>query len=629
MLSTIKKFASGWVSSVFLGLLAVSFVLWGVADVFTSYGRNAVATVGDTEVTVAQFQSRYQQSINNFARGTGQVPTEAQAVQLGIPTQVLEVLISEATLTDAAADMGLGLSDETLSRQIRSDPMALGPTGQYSELALQSNLLALGMDLDDFVVTRRQEYTRNQLMDALAGGVETPQAYMRAFNEYRGESRTIEYVVVRPEPLEAIPAPGDGELEAFFAEREEDWRAPEYRSIRYVELNLDALAKPGDVTDEQVRSRYDEQILRFTTPGFRTVRQIVFDEEAEANAAAAELSAGASLDEVAEAHGASVNNLGEVTRDEIVGDAVADAVFALGAGETSGVVEGPFGFVILEVVDATIETVQPLAEVEDTLRGEIAREIAAAEIGDLSDAIEDTRAGGASLVEVAERFDLELVTPPPFDFGGSTEDGEAVTLPADDLISSAFESDVGLDNNPLRSASGGIVWYDVTAVTAPRLRTLDEIRDTVVTAWRDARRGEAAEEEAQAILTRLRSGEPLEQIAADMVLEIQVAEGVTRSGAADLSSAAVAEAFGGPEGHAAVVAGAEALESIVLTVVSVERPDFFAGSPDLEPFDQALRRQIAEGLIGVYAHEASEGREPRINQQVLASLFGDLPPVQR
>lgn len=629
MLSTIKKFASGWVSSVFLGLLAVSFVLWGVADVFTSYGRNAVATVGDTEVTIAQFQSRYQQSINNFARGTGRAPTQAEAVQLGIPTQVLDVLISEATLTDAAVDMGLGLSDVTLSRQIRSDPMALGPTGQYSELALQSNLLALGMDLDDFVVTRRQEYTRNQLMDAFAGGIQTPQTYMRAFNEYRGESRTIEYVVVSPEPLEAIPMPTDAELQVFYDERLEDWRAPEFRSIRYVELDLDALAKPGDITDEQVASRYDEQILRFTSPGFRTVRQIVFDEEAEANAASAELTAGATLDEVAEAHGAAVNNLGELTRDEIVGEAVADAAFALQAGDISGVVEGPFGYVILEIVDATNEVVQPLTEVEEALRGEIAREVAASEIGDLSDVIEDARAGGASLVDIAEQFNLDLVTPPPFDARGNADGDEPLDLPSSSLVAGAFESDVGLDNNPIRSAGGGIVWYDVTAVTAPRIRELDEIRDTVVAAWRDARRGEAADEEAQAILARLRSGEPLAAIAADVVREIRIAEGVTRNGGGDLPAAAIAAAFEGPEGHATVVAGPEPLESTVLTVVSTERPEFFSGTPELAPVEQELQRQIAVGLISLYAGEARDGREPRINQQVLAELFGDLPPVQR
>ncbi|HAT84878.1 MAG TPA: hypothetical protein DCS30_02245, partial [Rhizobiales bacterium] len=47
MMEFMRTMAAGWVAKIFMGLLVLSFAVWGIADIFNGFGRGAVATVGD------------------------------------------------------------------------------------------------------------------------------------------------------------------------------------------------------------------------------------------------------------------------------------------------------------------------------------------------------------------------------------------------------------------------------------------------------------------------------------------------------------------------------------------------------------------------------------------------------
>lgn len=634
MLRTLKQFASSWLAQLLLGLLVISFAVWGIADVFRGYGSGAAVTVGEAEVSVRDYQLRYEATFNVLQRQFGTALTQQQAAQMGVPTQVLSVLVAEATLDDVADGMGLGMSNDTLSRRITTDPNLTGPTGVYSEAALQQIVRAQGMTLDEFVIDRRDEYVRRQITDALAGGLTVPDVYMRAFEEYRNESRTLSYVVVAADPLDPIPEPSETELEAYFAEQTADYRAPAYRGFRYFVLSLDAITRPQDVAAEEIAKRYDTYIDRFTTPARRRIEQIVFDTPEEAADAAAKLSSGTTFADLAALLGLTADDtaFGTFARDQIADAAIAEAAFALEAGGTSGVVDGRFGPAIVHVPEIIEGSVRPLSEVEDEIRDEIAAEAASGEIDDLHDVIEDARAGGSGLDEVAARYGLEMKTVAAADAAGNDEDGNPIDLPEQSgLLRAVYESDVGLENDPLRYDGRNYIWYEIASVTAPRDRQLDEVRDEVAAAWTDDQRAERAEEAATAVADRLEAGDSFETVAEAQSLMLDTAEAVARATPpeGDLTAAAVAAAFDGPEGHVAILPGSDPLTRVVLRVDAVETPTFFSGAPGTERVEQALSRQIQVDLMQLYVTEAQNDREVRFNQEVLNLLFASTSGADR
>jgi len=63
MLRGMRKASSNWlgktIMATVMGILIVSFGIWGIADIFRGFGRSTVAKVGHTEITTDQFRQIY------------------------------------------------------------------------------------------------------------------------------------------------------------------------------------------------------------------------------------------------------------------------------------------------------------------------------------------------------------------------------------------------------------------------------------------------------------------------------------------------------------------------------------------------------------------------------------------
>ena len=106
----------------------------------------------------------------------------------------------------------------------------------------------------------------------------------------------IEFVRLGKEQAGSIPAPTPDQLKTYYEEHKAAFRAPEYRKIVLMTLTTEVLAASIEVTDEDVRKAYENQIDRFRTPERREIDQIVFPSIEEANAASVRIAAGTSFD---------------------------------------------------------------------------------------------------------------------------------------------------------------------------------------------------------------------------------------------------------------------------------------------------------------------------------------------
>jgi len=83
MLRGIHNVTSTWlgkaVMATVMGLLVVSFAVWGIGDIFRGFGRNAVAKIGDTEISIEQFRQYYTDRLQQLGRQLGRAITPDQA----------------------------------------------------------------------------------------------------------------------------------------------------------------------------------------------------------------------------------------------------------------------------------------------------------------------------------------------------------------------------------------------------------------------------------------------------------------------------------------------------------------------------------------------------------------------
>ncbi|CTQ54768.1 Peptidyl-prolyl cis-trans isomerase D [Roseibium album] len=626
MLDALRKGAGTWIAKVFIALLIFSFAAWGVADFLQGFNQTTAAKVGETDVSLLDFERTYRQDLNRVSQQIGRPLTPVEGSSLGIPQQALGRLVAEAAMNNAAKNLKLGVSDERLASIIQSDPAFEGFGGRYDRNRLQQLLQANGYREDEYVIQRRNIAERGQLAEGVAGGMKAPISYLEALDAYQSETRNAEYLLINAAQIGEIEDPAEDVLNSYFEENKADFRAPEYREIKFVALTPEALSRPDDVNEEDARAEYERRAEDFFQPERRKIRQMSFPSQVAAEEAAEELKNGKTFDQLMTERNL-VNNdvtLGEMAKADFLDEALGDAAYSLAEGETSGAVEGRFSTVILNVEEVLPESTQPFEDVKDGIVTDLAKEQAEREILDLLDEIEDARAGGALLDEVGERFSLTVESPEAFDSSGKSVSGTDVTLPdAEGLLTGTFESDIGVENDVLQLGTQGFFWYDVSKVIPSRDRTIDEVKDDVVAAWKSDELAKRLNDTATDLLAKAKNGTPLLALAAETGLDLKTAEGLSRNTpSGDFSREAITALFSGPVSTIATTEAADGSSKLILRVSGTTTPTFDVNSPEVSTLGDQISQQMQDSLLGQFVTDQENKAGVDINNAGIARVIG-------
>jgi peptidyl-prolyl cis-trans isomerase D len=629
MLRGLRKASSNWLGKAIMagvvGFLVISFAIWGIGDIFRGFGRSTVAKIGRTEITIDQFRNLYNERLQQYARQFGRPISPEQARAIGLDRLVIGQLVSEIMLDERAHALGLALSDAEVAKEITNDPSFRGPSGQFDRQRFEQTIRSAGYTEGRFVAEQRRRLLRRELAGTIASGLNAPKPLVEAMNRYQNEQRSIEYVLLDRAQAGDIPAPSPEELAKYFEERKILFRAPEYRKLVVVSLIPSEQARWIEISDADIKRAYEERRARYTTPERRHILQIDFPNAEAASAAAERIAKGASFTEIAKELGKSEKDidLGTVPKAAMIDRAVADAAFALKEGEVSAPVQGRFGTVLVQALKVEPEQVRSLEQMAPELKQELATARAKNEIFDVYNKIEDARAEGKTLAEVAANLKLEARTFEAVDRSGRDPSGAPVKLPDEQrLLAGAFSTDVGVERDPLQTQDG-YVWYDVVAITPSRERPLDEVKDQVEARWREQEIAARLTTKATDILDKLKAGTTLADVAAQNHLKVETLAGLKRGEASGpLPPAAVDAVFRTAKDAVGKAEASDPVEQVIFRVTDIVVPSLDVGSEAAKRILETLNRGLSEDILGEYIAKLESEIGVTINQSALNQVIG-------
>lgn len=630
MLQNMRNASQHWLGKIILSVVFVCLIsgvaIFGVEDFFRGASTTTVATVGKAQISAEAVRTAYQNQLQRYQSQTRRSLTPDQARALGLDRQVLAQLVSEASLDQQTASLGLSIPDSAVLRAIREEKSFQGADGRFDASLFYQTLQRAGITEATFVHEQRAVAARLQLAEAVAADLHVPQALREAVHRYTTERRAVSVMLLPPSVAGEIPAPTEDELKAYYEENKSAFRAPEFRSATLLVLDPQAIAKTVTVSDEDIAKRYDAEKARHRTPERRTIQQIVFPDAAAAEAARKAIEGGEKPFEVvaAEVGGDPQNlSLGTLSKAQIFDPAVADAAFALAKDAVSAPVKGRFGTVLLRVTAIEPETVQTLADASADIRKEIVQQRAANGIDEAHDAIEDQRANTKPLADIAKERALPLLMIPAIDAQGRDPAGKIVEgIPdSDTTLAALFRAEIGSDSEALRIKSGGYVWYDVTNVDRTHDKPLDEVRAEVTARWRAAETAKRLVAKAKELVAKLDKGEAVDAVAAEAGLTVQTLSDIARSQPQPpLTADIVNRVFTTPVDKSA---SAEAGESrAVFKVTAATMPAYVPGSPTDVDNAKRFQASLADDILGEYIADVQKSAGITINQAAFRRAIG-------
>lgn len=631
MLQSMRASAQGFlgraIMATVMGVIILSFAIWGVGDIFRGFRGNELARVGGTAIGADTFRNAYQGELQRIQRLERRSITNDEARQWGLDREVLSRLVSEAVLDDQARRLGLAVSDDDIRKMIVSDETFNGPAGHFDRRVFDAYLREEGFSEKGYMRYLRAAALRREISEALTAGVQLPRALLEAMFRFEMETRSADYIVLPPPQPKDIALPPQEELEKYFEANRLLYRVPEYRSLVVLTVSPAAIAKPESVSDADARARYEEvKDERFGAPQKREVEQILFASEEEAKQARSALDGGKTFADLLKEKNLSAKDasLGIVSKSGLVDKAVAEAAFSLKENETSAPVKAEFGTVIVHVGKIIPSTQKPYEEVAAAIKTEIAVQRAAGEAAKLHDAIEDSRMSGKTLAEAAKSVGLEPRVIDAVDASGNDPQGEPVkdltNGPA--LLKASFASDIGVDNDTLRLPGGGYQWFEVARIDKAREKTFAEAKDAIEKAWREAEAGKRQSAKAAELVKRLDAGESMAAIAAaEGTLAVKHADDVKRIGSKSFSQNTVAEIFKTGV-HRAGSAPSEDGGRIVFEITGSHVPPFDPNAAELLTIKEQTKSNITEDLVAQYLDKLERDTGVKINAKAFAAATG-------
>jgi peptidyl-prolyl cis-trans isomerase D len=630
MLGAIRNAAQGIVGkaimTVVMGLIIVSFVIWGVGDMLRGFTTSTVASVGGAKISAQEYRMIYQRTLQQYQRRLRRPFTNEEAREIGLDRSVLQRLLSQAAVDEEARKLGLDISDDALRDMITTNPSFRNKSGEFDPALFASALRDMDMNERGFVSEMRKQSLRQFIVAALTSGIAAPKAEVKAEADYVGQTRSVDYFLLPASAAGEIPAPSDDALKAFYNDRKSSYRAPEYRAMNVLALEPETLANPAEVSDADAAAAYEKlagKDPRLGAPEKRDLQQILFPNEADADAAEAKLKAGSSFDDIVKDRGLKPEDtdLGETTKDAMLDKAEADAVFALPEGGVSSVLKSQFGPVIVRVKSITPSTIKPLAEVVD----EVKRQVSAARAGDkiqaLHDKIEDERVSGKSLIEAAQAVGLSAQSIPAVDARGDDAKGAPVNLPDKaDLLRAAFASDVGVDEAPLNTRDRGFVWFVITKIDPAHDLTFEEAKPGVEKEQHAEEVDKALAGRADDLVKQISAGASIADVAKSVGQAAKSAADIHRDEQSSLPEAVVAAIFRQPADGAGSAATPDGRVVFKITADRTQPVEF--ADPHVKEMASRLDNSTRESLLDQYVAALRRSLGVVVHPEILQSAEG-------
>ncbi len=610
-----KKKASNLFVWIMMALLIAGLGGFGL----TNFGGSAraVATVGDTEIDYQTYARALENQAQSYERLTGQSLTIQQARALGFDRSALAQVIRDVAMANAAADAGISIGDENVSREITRSSAFQGLSGDFSretyELALRQN----GISVGEFENRVRSDVSTGILRRAVLDGVQTPDLFIDTLFNYARETRDVTWARLTADDLEVpLPDPSDTVLRQFHRDNAEFFTQDETRVIQYAWLTPDMIVDQIEVDDARLRELYASRIDQFVQPERRLVERLAFADDTEARSAKARFDAGdVTFDDLIAERGLDLEDadLGDVAVADL-GEAGAD-IFALTGPGVVGPLPSPFGPAIYRMNAVLAAQEISFEDARADLEAEAAADRARRIIADSLSQVEDLLAGGASIAQLAERTDMQT---------GSIEWREGMTdgiAGYEDFRAAALRAEVGGFAEVAGLDDGGIFALVLDNIEPPSQIPFEDVRGQVVTRW-EARETEAAlTRRAEDLADRIRQGAEM----AGLGLSLRADRGLVRDGFIEETPPEFTNTVFDMNSNDVRVLAADGNAWLV-------RLDFMRAPDPTTPVAQAVRLQfsqettvkLSQGLLDAFIQALLQDTEVSVNQSALTAVHSQM-----
>ena len=523
MLQSIRNNAQGVFVWIIVGLIVVSFALFGLGSYLSGASKVVVASVNGAEINSTALTRAYQNYQERLRKMFGEQYNPEMFGTARVKREVLQGLITQEVMNQMLHEQGYMASSDQILDKIKSYE-AFQEGGVFSTKRYKEVLSLQGMNGEAFENDLSRDIASQQIRGAISTSAFLTEKEKKSLAVLQNQKREIGYFDVSVKPYQTSLSVSDVDVKAYYEKNSQLYLTSEKVQLEYLELNMDNVAALQEVTDEMIKLHYESSPENYMANDAVSAKKKIASirKQIQKGADFASLAKEHSQDKGSAKQG---GDLGYLTRG--IEEKFDNVVFSLKKGELSEVIKSKDGFQLIKLDDIRAgdpeerkvrhilikseKKLKPLADVKVAIKKELQNQQAGKVFFEDADQMSNlSYESHDSLEPVADALGLKVQTS-----AFITRRGGAGLFANPKILAAAFSNEVlkeGRNSETLELSDTQLLVLRVKEHKVASVKPLNIVKSQIKDKLIKQQASKKAEEITSDILVRLENNESIDAI---------------------------------------------------------------------------------------------------------------------
>ena len=235
MLGPIRKFSSSIFAKIFLIIVAIPFIFWGMGPVFQGGKKNIIVEIGKEKVSIQEFIDFVRFQITN-----------EEVLDKKLIEKLLYNFVGEKLITLESDNLNIKLSDNSLSTIIKNQKI-FKKENKFSRTEYEKFLIKNSQNAVSFEASVAEQIKKEQLFSFIGGGISPSKFLVNIVYDKINQKRNIQIINLNDVFKQRLKFSAD-QIETYFKENKDTFKDI-YKSVKFIQLNPKNLTGNDEYND--------------------------------------------------------------------------------------------------------------------------------------------------------------------------------------------------------------------------------------------------------------------------------------------------------------------------------------------------------------------------------------------
>ena len=408
MLRALRNQTQSIFFKIFLVLLVCGFALWGVGDLTGGNNSKPILKTNNQKITL----ERVINELDRARYSTPSRPSLKEILESRISKTILNNLEQEILLNSEGKELNLKVPISILTKTISQENSFKDPLGKFSKTKFTQSLKNAGLSEEKYLSMLKNEINLKQISTPFETNNHYNEKIIKKIIDWQNEIRTVDYDVFELIDKNNIQKPSQTIIKDFFENNKNEYKIPQTRKIQFIEIKPSDFQKNVNVTEEQLKEKYNRDKSNYITEEKREILQITTQNENDAKNFVNKLKNNEDFEEVGKKLfklSKKDINLGLLKKDDLP-STDSDKLFSAKLNEIIGPLKSDFGYKVFKIKKIIPKTEKKYLKVKKEIKDKLIYELSLETLFEKLDTIEDMVAEGSNIIEISSSniFDQKL-----------------------------------------------------------------------------------------------------------------------------------------------------------------------------------------------------------------------------